>query len=469
MAPCDWTAHQCCLSPSRESQRLSFSTSPSSLWAISAISAPLSFSATQNRISASLSSLVVPISNLVVSLSSLSVTFILENSVFSVGDLVLGVSKSNRVVSLSSLVVPISNLVVSLSKLVVSVSTSPSSLPVTFILDFSVMSLDDLVLVVSLSSLVLSLSNLLESLSNLVWNLDSISLSWTRDSLMDPYTQQCSFQNLLNSQTPNTQWNESVSASVPREPYQTVSASDASVFSSQWNEDGNDDVEIVSGRKERRKWSPVEDVVLISAWLNTSKDPVVGNEQKAITFWKRIASYFAASPKLAGLQKRGPVHCKARWGKINEGVCKFVGSYEAATKQRSSGQNEDDILKMAHAIYFNDYKKKYTIEHAWLELRHDQKWRGASTTKDKVREDDNSARPAGVKAAKAKAKKPVSKPTLEEEGKEFHNLWEIRQNDFALKDKLNKQKLLESLIVKTEPLTELELALKDQLIKDMLA
>nr|VDD33100.1 unnamed protein product [Brassica oleracea] len=282
---------------------------------------------------------------------------------------------------------------------------------------------------------------------------------------MDPYTQQCSFQNLLNIQTPNTQWNESVSASVPH---------------------SNEDVEIVYDRKERRKWSPVEDVLLISAWLNTSKDPVVGNERKAIAFWKQIAAYFAASPKLAGLEKRGPVHYKTRWGKINEGVCKFVGSYEAATKQRSSGQNKDDVLKMAHAIYFNDYKKKYTMEHAWLELRHDQKWCGASTSKDKVQskrrklvvdplptsvpgEDDNSARPAGVKAAKAKAKKPVSKPTLEEEGKEFHNLWEIRQRDFALKDKLNKQKLLESLIVKTEPLTELELALKDQLIKDMLA
>ncbi|KAG2274367.1 hypothetical protein Bca52824_056922 [Brassica carinata] len=162
---------------------------------------------------------------------------------------------------------------------------------------------------------------------------------------MDPYTQQCSFQNLLNIQTPNTQWNESVSASVPREPYQTVSVSDASVFSSQWNEDRNEDVEISKRRK------------LVVDPLPTS---VPG-------------------------------------------------------------------------------------------------------------EDDNSARPAGVKAAKAKAKKPVRKTTLEEEGKEFHNLWEIRQHDFALKDKLNKQKLLESLIVKTEPLTELELALKDQLIKDMLA
>ena len=31
-------------------------------------------------------------------------------------------------------------------------------------------------------------------------------------------------------------------------------------------------------RKERRTWTPTDDQVLISAWLNTSKDPVVENE-----------------------------------------------------------------------------------------------------------------------------------------------------------------------------------------------
>ena len=35
-----------------------------------------------------------------------------------------------------------------------------------------------------------------------------------------------------------------------------------------------------SAVKERRKWSPKEDKILIGAWLNTSKDPVVSNEQK---------------------------------------------------------------------------------------------------------------------------------------------------------------------------------------------
>ncbi|XP_048620540.1 glutathione S-transferase T3-like [Brassica napus] len=306
---------------------------------------------------------------------------------------------------------------------------------------------------------------------------------------MDPFSQTCSFQSHLNSQHQNTQHPYQ---SVPREPSIELSASDASVFGSQWTEDGNEDAETVSDRKERRKWSPTEDGVLISAWLNTSKDPVVGNEQKAIAFWKQIAAYFAASPKLAGLQKRELTHCKQRWGNINERVCKFVGCYEAATKQRSSGQNENDVLKMAHEIFYNDYKVKFTREHAWLELRHDQKWCGASSTKDKVQSkrrklddqsaqsstsvagshggDEGMARPVGVKAAKAKGKKSMSKPaTLEEERREFQSMWEIRQKDYALKKKLNKQKLLYSLIANTEPLSELEIALKNKLINDMMA
>ena len=65
-------------------------------------------------------------------------------------------------------------------------------------------------------------------------------------------------------------------------------------------------------RKERRSWSPIEDVVLISAWLNTSKDPVVGNEQRSVAFWKRIAAYFNASPKLVGCETRESSQCKQR-------------------------------------------------------------------------------------------------------------------------------------------------------------
>ncbi|CAL9215275.1 unnamed protein product, partial [Arabidopsis halleri] len=83
-------------------------------------------------------------------------------------------------------------------------------------------------------------------------------------------------------------------------------------------------------RKSRKKWTPEEDVVLISAWLNTSKDPIVANEQRIEAFWKRIAAYVASSPKLKGKQVREADHYKQRWGKINKNVCKFVGCYDAA-------------------------------------------------------------------------------------------------------------------------------------------
>ncbi|KAJ0266098.1 No apical meristem-associated [Hirschfeldia incana] len=291
---------------------------------------------------------------------------------------------------------------------------------------------------------------------------------------MDPFSQECSFQNLLNSQQPNTSF-----------------SSDASGFGSQYVcDDDSEDEHTVSDRKGRRKWSPTEDRALISAWLNTSKDAVVGNEQKLSAFWKRIANYFAACPKVSALQQRGPTQCKQRWRKLNEGVCKFVGCYAAARKQKSSGQSEDDVLKVAHQIFYNDFKLKFTMEHAWLELRHDQKWCGASETKDKVSSkrksdhqtessvpvcdgEDEGKRPIGVKAAKAKGK---SKKKISEEDVEFVNMWEIRQKDFDLKDKLfvfkdklNKQKIPNRLMNQTEPLTELEISLKNKLMTEMLS
>ena len=116
--------------------------------------------------------------------------------------------------------------------------------------------------------------------------------------------------------------------------------------------------ETAAERRERRKWTPIDDVVLISSWLNTSKDPVVGNEQKSRAFWKMIAVYFAASPKVAGCEHREAAHCKQRWHKINDLVNKFCGAYEAASREKSSGQNENDVLKLAHEIFFNNHKKK---------------------------------------------------------------------------------------------------------------
>ncbi|XP_013601794.1 PREDICTED: glutathione S-transferase T3-like [Brassica oleracea var. oleracea] len=279
------------------------------------------------------------------------------------------------------------------------------------------------------------------------------------------------FVDLLQSQQ-----NTSVGVESPSIPF----------LSTQANEGRKFEHKTPSERKERRSWSPTDDVVLISSWLNTSKDPLVGNEQRSVAFWKRVAAYFEASPKVGGCEKRKPSHCKQRWQKINDLVSKFAGAYEAATREKRSGQNENDVLKLAHEIFFTNHNRKFTLEHAWKELRNDQKWCALYTDKNdgssKERkcdegsqsassvpsaiDDEGSNRPHGVRSAKARGKKPVG------EGKDlsqFQTMWSIKMQDSVTKKRLSKMKLLDSLIAKQDPLQDYEEALKKKLITELMS
>ncbi|KAF2592086.1 hypothetical protein F2Q70_00044061, partial [Brassica cretica] len=233
--------------------------------------------------------------------------------------------------------------------------------------------------------------------------------------------------------------------------------------------------------RERRKWTPEDDIFLISSWLNTSKDAVVGNEQRSGDFWSRIAAYFEASKESQATggdcEQREPHHCKQHWHRNNDLVSKFCGAYEAATREKSSGQNDNDVLKLAHQIFYNNHQKKFTLEHAWKELRNDQKWCDLATAKhpsSKKRkcEDvgDSSAsqatenkRPPGVKASSKK------KVAGENSLNGFQSIWTIKQQDLLIKERLSKMSLLDSLLGKKEPLAEHEEALKKKLIDDLIS
>ncbi|XP_013608304.1 PREDICTED: glutathione S-transferase T3-like [Brassica oleracea var. oleracea] len=236
-----------------------------------------------------------------------------------------------------------------------------------------------------------------------------------------------------------------------------IGSSHVPVYSTHGTETGSIGEDTPSERRERKKWTLTEDVVLISAWLNTSKDPVVGNEQRAGAFWKRIAAYFAASPKVQGGEKRESIQCKQRWQKINDLVSKFSGSYEAATRQKTSGMNENDVL------------------------RFDQKWCEVATSKIdgscKKRKGDDGAQSSSSYATTTdgehcppdvKASKRASAKKTNEDISELQSLCAIKEKDLEVKEKLSKMGLLQTLIAKTEPLSEFEEALKKNLITEML-
>ncbi|XP_013607703.1 PREDICTED: glutathione S-transferase T3-like [Brassica oleracea var. oleracea] len=231
-----------------------------------------------------------------------------------------------------------------------------------------------------------------------------------------------------------------------------LSSSKLPVFGTQGTEASSAKEDTPAEHRERRIWTPVDDVVLISSWLNTSKDLLVGNEKRSGTFWKRIASYFAASPKVAGCGQREASNYKQRWQKINEQVNKFCGSYEAATREKSIGQNENDILKRAHEIFFSNHKKKKSplnmLGKSYETTRNGVSFhaqlRGGSVRMvhnlqplTQMKQRVWMIVPPGVKAAKSKKAK-----------------------DLAMKERLSKMSLLDSLIAKKEPLAEYEEALK---------
>ncbi|XP_010423140.1 PREDICTED: glutathione S-transferase T3-like [Camelina sativa] len=262
---------------------------------------------------------------------------------------------------------------------------------------------------------------------NFVDLLNSQKVPNVSDNLNPPHSAQSSqpiqFSNPFSSQPPHF---TSTFSSQPPHFTSTVSSQPphfSSTCSSQNlyfspTSDTEDCIEVEEteedgGRGSRKRWTAEEDVNLISAWLNTSKDPVVSNEQRKYSFWQRVAKYYKANDGSAASNAREQSQCKARWNKINHQVNKFVGCYAQACTRRKSRESEDDVLRMAYELYNNDMKKPFLLVHCWRELKHDQKWITEECSHKRTKlaseaptssNDGAEKRPPGVKAAKNKGK-----------------------------------------------------------------
>ncbi|CAH8278881.1 unnamed protein product [Arabidopsis lyrata] len=237
----------------------------------------------------------------------------------------------------------------------------------------------------------------------------------------------------------------------------------------------------ILAKEPRVRWSYPEKKALANAWLNKSKDSVVENEQRSADFWDKVAAYYDACPAISKLTIREANTCKQKWQKMNELVMKFVGCYEYASRTPRSGETKDDILVLAYKLYHQDQKKKFSLEYVWRILKTDQKCCNWCETKIKpVKkkatlsevEENSVQRPIGVKAVKALAKskgKRKSKVSEASSVAELQGLWEVKEKDFAVKERLSKKKLLDSLLGRSNGLSDMEIEPKNILIKEYLS
>ncbi|KAF2531333.1 hypothetical protein F2Q70_00031127 [Brassica cretica] len=149
---------------------------------------------------------------------------------------------------------------------------------------------------------------------------------------------------------------------------------------------------------------------------------------------------------------------------------------DLAMKQQLSKMRllEKLLAKENLADYEEDLKKKLINELILCHVTGKKRlhWRGASQAiviisneNNAVVDDDGTCRPPGVRAAKARGKKPV----IESKGlSDFQTMWSIKKEDLAMKEKLSKMKLRESLIAKQVPLADYEEALKKKLINELM-
>jgi hypothetical protein len=109
---------------------------------------------------------------------------------------------------------------------------------------------------------------------------------------------------------------------------------------------------VYSAKKSQRSknFSPKKDCLLVSVWLNTSKDPITGVEQQTKQFWARVHAYFVENGARVhayfvenggNLNNRSQISISSKWQEINREVGKFVGFVTQIENRQQSGITEE--------------------------------------------------------------------------------------------------------------------------------
>ncbi|VFQ61214.1 unnamed protein product [Cuscuta campestris] len=102
-----------------------------------------------------------------------------------------------------------------------------------------------------------------------------------------------------------------------------------------------------------QKWTPEEECLLASAWVDVFAHPIVGSEQTKDAMWDRIEEkFFTAMNKDGSYRTRDQLTSK--WSHINRKVRKFIGVYEECARFRRSKTNDADVLRLATTRYQDD-------------------------------------------------------------------------------------------------------------------
>jgi len=110
-------------------------------------------------------------------------------------------------------------------------------------------------------------------------------------------------------------------------------------------------VHSVKKSQRSKNFSPEEDCLLISTWLNTNKDPITGDEQQTKQFWTRVHACFVENG--GNLNNRSQIGISSRWQEINREVGKFVGFVTQIENRQQSEMIEESRVVLIFIFILN--------------------------------------------------------------------------------------------------------------------
>jgi hypothetical protein len=93
-------------------------------------------------------------------------------------------------------------------------------------------------------------------------------------------------------------------------------------------------------RGRSKNFSEEEDLMLVSAYLNVSKDLITGRDKKEGTFWERVWKYFNKNRTFESDCNWSSL--KHLWLPIHKEVNIFQSYYDAIERKNHSGKANDD-------------------------------------------------------------------------------------------------------------------------------
>ncbi|KAK7822901.1 glutathione s-transferase t3 [Quercus suber] len=146
------------------------------------------------------------------------------------------------------------------------------------------------------------------------------------------------------------------------------------------------DDEVATSKKKSARgvaFNHEEDKLLVAAWLNTSVDPVHGNEQHKTTFYGKVAKYFKDHKTDS---TRSISSLTSRWGMINRETVKFCGALAKVEAKNESGTTAEMKIKKARELFKELYGTHFLYEHCWLMLKDFPKWASTMPREDSSKE-----------------------------------------------------------------------------------